>query len=250
MVQKIGSGEHQVLCLHGWFGSAGGWGFWPEDADRERYTWWFPEMRGYGERKAESGYFTMKEYAADVLALADDAGLERFSVVGHSMGGKAGASLLAQAGADRVRALVGISPVPPAPTPLDDDGEKLFFGAPDHDENRRAIMDFTTGGRNSGVWLDAMVAFSRQASTRDAFAGAVESWVRDDYLDEIGRPGTPVAVIVGEHDPALSAEVMRQSWLQLYPHGELVELAACGHYAMHEVPVTLATVIERFLADK
>lgn len=247
-MKKVGEGAHAVLCLHGWFGSGEGWGYLPEVADRRDFTWWFPEMRGYGARRAESGDFTMKEYAADALALADEQGLETFSVVGHSMGGKAAAALLALA-PDRVRALVGISPVPPAPVPLDDDGRALFFGAPENDDNRRAIIDLTTGNRNSARWLDDMVAFSRANSSLEAFTGAVRSWVDDDYLAEVGRPETPIACIVGEHDPALSAEVMRQSWMQIYPNVTLIELASCGHYAMHESPVWLATQIETFLAD-
>ena len=248
-MKQIGDGEHQVLCLHGWFGSAQGWGYWPEVADRHGYTWWFPEMRGYGARRDETGEFTMKEYAADALAMADEAGLDRVSVVGHSMGGKAAASLLAQA-PDRVRALVGVSPVAPAPVPLDEDGRALFLGAPDSDDNRRAILDLTTGNRNSAAWLDDMVRHSRDNSTVPAFTGAVESWVDDDYLPEVGRPETPIACIVGEHDPAQSAEVMRQSWMQIYPNVTLVEMASCGHYPMHESPVWLATSIEQFLADK
>ena len=164
-VKSVGNGDHAVICLHGWFGSAEGWGYLPEVVDRERFTYWFPEMRGYGARRDESGEFTMKEYAADALAAADELGLETFSVVGHSMGGKAAAALLALA-PDRVRALVGIAPVAPAPVPLDEDGHGLFFGAPEDDGNRRAIIDFTTGGRNSGAWLDDMVAASRAASRK------------------------------------------------------------------------------------
>src|ERR1700742_4884929 len=102
MLKRIGSGEHHVLCLHGWFGSADGWGYWPEVADRTAYSWWFPEMRGYGSRIAETGDYTMREYAQDALAVADSQGLARFSVLGHSMGGKAGACLVAQAGAERI----------------------------------------------------------------------------------------------------------------------------------------------------
>ncbi|MQA63954.1 MAG: alpha/beta hydrolase, partial [Actinophytocola sp.] len=141
-VKRVGTGQHAVICLHGWFGSADGWGYWPEVADGWAYSWWFPEMRGYGARKDETGDYTMKEYAADALAFADA------------------------------------------------DGEGLFFGAPEKDENRRAIIDFTTGNRNSGHWLDAMVAFSRANSTEEAFAGAVRSWVRDDYLADVGKPET------------------------------------------------------------
>ena len=54
-VKTVGSGDHVVVCLHGWFGSADGWGFWPEVADPDRYTWVFPEMRGYGARLKFSG---------------------------------------------------------------------------------------------------------------------------------------------------------------------------------------------------
>ena len=248
-VKSVGSGDHAVLCLHGWFGSADGWGYLPEVVDGDRFTYWFPEMRGYGARRDEAGEYTMKEYGADALAAADELGLETFSVIGHSMGGKAGAALLAQAPA-RVRALVGVTPVAPAPVPLDEDGQRLFFGAPESDDNRRAIIDFTTGNRHSRAWLDRMVRFSRENSTQEAVAGAVESWVNDDYLADVGRPETPIACFVGEIDPALSAEVMRQSWMQIYPNVTLVELASAGHYPMHETPVGLATQIEAFLSDK
>ena len=249
MVRRVGAGDHAVLCLHGWFGSADGWGFFPEVVDGERFSWLFPEMRGYGERRGESGDFTMWEYAADAIAAADELGLDSFSVVGHSMGGKAAAALLAQA-PERVRALVGLCAVGPGPVPLDADGEALFFGAPTQDANRRGIIDFTTGNRNSDTWLDAMLAHSRATSTVEAFTGAVNSWVSDDYTDRIGRPETPIALIVGAHDPALGAETMRQTWMQLYPDTTLIELAGSGHYPMHEEPVTLATQVERFLADR
>lgn len=248
-VKRVGDGDHAVLCMHGWFGSGDGWGYLPEVVNRRDYTWWFPDMRGYGARQDESGDFTMREYADDVVAFADEQGIDRFSLVGHSMGGKAAAAVLRTA-ADRVRSLVGVSPVPPAPVPMDDDSHALFFGAPDSDENRRTIIDFTTGNRNSSAWLDDMVAFSRADSTVPAFTGAVKSWVDDDYLADIGRPETPILCLTGEHDPAMSAAVMRQTWTQMLPNVAVEELPACGHYAMHESPVWLATRIEGFLADR
>jgi pimeloyl-ACP methyl ester carboxylesterase len=53
-----------------------------------------------------------------------------------------------------------------------------------------------------------------------------------------GNP-VPVKVIVGEHDPALSAVVMEQTYLALYPNAELEVLANAGHYPMFETPVSL-----------
>jgi pimeloyl-ACP methyl ester carboxylesterase len=247
MVKSVGSGDHAVVCLHGWFGSSEGWGYFPEAVDGSRFTYYFPDMRGYGARRDETGDFTMKEYAADALAALDEAGVERFSIVGHSMGGKAAAALLALAGDDRVNAMIGIAPVSPAPFPFDDDGRKLFFDAPEQAGNRRGIIDFTTGNRNGAGWLDAMVAGSLATSTVEAFAGAVASWGDDDYLGDIGTPPTPITCLVGEHDPALSAEYMEAFWVQQYSNVTVETLPACGHYPMHEVPVWLATRIEGIL---
>lgn len=248
-VRKVGDGEHQVVALHGWFGSGDAWGLLPDVVDQQSYTWWFPEMRGYGQRRGESGDFTMAEYASDVVEFAAEQGLDSYSVVGHSMGGKAAAMVLAK-DPGRVRTLVGLTPVAPAAMSLDDDGKALFFGAPESDDNRRAIIDFTTGGRNSAAWLDAMVAASREQSDVDAVAGAVASWTGDDYTDQVGKPDTRVLVIVGENDPALSAGYAEQTWRQIYPDLQIVELAGSGHYPMFEVPVWLVTQVERFLAQR
>ena len=46
------------------------------------------DLRGYGGRKEVAGEFTMDEAAADAIALADELGWDRFSVVGHSMGAR------------------------------------------------------------------------------------------------------------------------------------------------------------------
>jgi pimeloyl-ACP methyl ester carboxylesterase len=114
----VGSGDHHVLAIHGWFGSARGWGSLPEFLDGSAYTYVFMNLRGYGDRKDVAGEFTVDEAAADALAVADDLGWDRFSVVGHSMGGKIAHQVLLRA-PDRVRALIGLNPVPAGELPFD-----------------------------------------------------------------------------------------------------------------------------------
>jgi pimeloyl-ACP methyl ester carboxylesterase len=217
-------------------------------ADGNSFTWVFPDIRGYGARRGETGDFTMEEVAADALALADRLGADRFSVLGHSMGGKA-AAWLQHLAPDRVRSLVGVNPVPPAPTPLDEQGHELFFGAADDPMKRRTIIDITTGNRHDDAWLDRMVAFSTATSDRDAFAGYAESWITGDFSGELDGPTVPTLVAVGATDPALSAEVMEQTWLQWYRNATLVTLPECGHYPMFEAPVALMDVVEPFLRE-
>ena len=124
----IGSGDHHVLAVHGWFGSARGWGSLPEFLDPSAYTYVFMDLRGYGDRQRVAGEFTMEEAAADAIALADELGWNRFSVIGHAMGAKVAHQMLLQA-PERVAKLVGLNPVPAGPVPMDAQGWELFSGA-------------------------------------------------------------------------------------------------------------------------
>ncbi|MEV6523944.1 alpha/beta hydrolase [Longispora sp. NPDC051575] len=246
MVTLHGSGEHKVIALHGWFGTGDEWGSLPRYLDGTAFTYAFPDYRGYGTRKDEPGEYTLAEISADTLALADDLGWDTFSLVGHSMGGTAAQRILADA-PHRVRRLVGVAPIPASGFPFDEAGWALFSGAADSPDNRRIIIDFTTGNRNSGAWLDAMVAHSVATSSRDAFAAYLAEWGRADFAPEIAGNPVPVKVIVGEHDPAVAPALMDATFLAHYPNAELCAMANAGHYPMHETPVQLATVIESFL---
>jgi pimeloyl-ACP methyl ester carboxylesterase len=246
MATTVGGGPRRVLALHGWFGSARGWGSLPELIDTDRFTYAFPDFRGYGERRDVAGAYTLDEISRDALALADDLGWDRFSVVGHSMGGVAAQRVLADA-PDRVERLVGISPVPAGGVPFDEQGWALFDGAAERPGNRRAIIDLTTGNRLSGRWLDEMVQESLRNSTTEAFGAYLAAWAHADLVREIAGNPVPALAVVGEHDPALGEAAMKESWLTHYPNSRLEVVANAGHYAMYETPVHLATVLERFL---
>lgn len=248
MAESVGTGEHVVLALHGWFGSGGAWGELIPHLDTERYTYVFPDYRGYGARKDVPGEYTIAEAAADVLAVADELGASRFSLVGHSMGGSVMQHVYADA-PDRVRAMVGVSPVPASGMPFDDDGWALFTGAAENPENRKAIIDFTTGGKHSGGWVDDRVEHSVANSDKAAFAAYLEAWAKTDFHERIAGATVPVKVFIGENDPAIDQETILTTFGQWYPALDLEILPDAGHYAADEVPVTLANAIEVFLDD-
>ncbi len=244
----VGSGAHHVFVLHGWFGSSDGWGLFPSYLDGSRFTYHFTDNRGYGARMGETGDYTLDEVAADVLALADSLGARTFSLVGHSMGGAEVLRVLAKA-PERVRKLVALTPVGAAPTPLDEAGHDLFFGAPDEAGKRFGIIDFTTGNRNTATWVQSVVDHSLTHSTVEGFRGALVAWVSPDFLDEVAGNDTPILVVPGEHDPALGLATVEQTWAPHFPNCTIEVMPNAGHYPMFETPVQLATVIERFLAD-
>lgn len=246
MVFRVGTGPRRVIALHGWFGSAHGWGQLPDLIDPTLFSYAFLDCRGYGDRRDVTGEYTISEISRDALAVADELGWASFSVVGHSMGGSAAQRVLADA-PERVERLVGVSPVPASGVPFDEQGWALFDGAADDPGKRRAIIDLTTGGRLTGRWLDEMVRFSVEQSSREAFRAYLSAWARTDFSADVTGRGVPALAVVGEHDPALGAPIMRQTWLRHYPKGRLEVVSNAGHYAMYETPVHLATVLEQFL---
>ena len=96
------------------------------------------------------------------------------------------------------------------------------------------------------VWSDVSQRLGAQTDLR-RLRPSLEAWAKSDFAADLRGNPTPVQVIVGEHDPALSAALMEQTWLQFYPQARLEVLANCGHYPMSETPVALATSIESFL---
>ncbi|WP_330308059.1 MULTISPECIES: alpha/beta hydrolase [unclassified Streptomyces] len=243
-----GDGAHKVFAVHGWFADRSAYAAVLPDLDRETFQYALVDLRGYGEAKDAVGAYTTAEAAADLAELADRLGWERFSVIGHSMGGAVAQRLLALV-PDRLRRLVGVSPVPASGLPMPADQWELFADAAHKPENRRAIIDFTTGSRRPAVWLDRMVARSIALSDAKAFRAWLDSWAGEDFHAEVEGARVPALAVTGALDPALSAALMRETWLSWYPGGEVHELLGAGHYAMDETPLELIRVVEAFLRD-
>ena len=241
-----GLGPERVIVCHGWFGD---WTVFEPVLpmlDAEAFTYAFVDYRGYGKSRGIEGAYTVEEIAGDVLDLADALGWSRFHLVGHSMGGKVVQRVAADA-PDRVKSVVAVTPVPASGIPFDERGWAMFSGAAEDDGKRRAIVDFSVGGRLTPAWVDGIVRGSRASATTAAFAGYLESWARGDFSDQVRGLATPIHVLIGEHDAALGEAFMRDTFLRWYPNASLETIGNAGHYPMQETPVIFATLVERFL---
>lgn len=244
--RKLGHGDHKVIALHGWFGDENTYEPMRRALTLDEFTYVFPAYRGYGLSKHLRGAYSIKEIATDVLALADDLGWTRFSLVGHSMGGMAVQRVLVEA-PGRVRGIVAVTPVPASGVPFDPETWKIFEGAPGNIENCRTLTNFSTGGRHSQAWVEEIARNPLDNATREAFASYLQSWAKSDFSADVnGRP-TPIKVIVGEYDSALTPEFMKATYLRWYPNSELEVIPNAGHYPMDETPIALATSVEGFL---
>ncbi len=244
-----GDGPHKVLVLHGWFGDSSAFDLVRPFLDTDKFTYAFMDYRGYGQSAHLGGAHTMPEIAQDALDLADSLGWETFSLIGHSMGGMAIQWLAAQA-PKRVQRLVGIAPVPASGFPMDEGTRALFDGAKDNPQNRQAILMHTTGNRLSPAFGRVMTERSLAQTTADAFGDYLIAWADTVFDERVNGLDIPFQVLVGEHDPAVTPELVRATILKWFPAGSMEVIPNAGHYPMVETPVALISLWEAFLAAK
>jgi pimeloyl-ACP methyl ester carboxylesterase len=242
----FGEGPEGVLVLHGWFGDHSVFGPVFPALDTKTFSYAFMDYRGYGLSRPITGEYSIAEIAQDALDLADRLGWKRFHVIGHSMGGSAAQRVCVDATA-RVKSCVCLTPVPASGNPMQGEQLALFTGATVQDANRRAIIGYSTGNRLPAAWLDYLIAESHRTTTAAAFAAYFRAWSGTNFVAESKGLETPMLVAVGEHDLALTADVMRATFLDWYPNAVLEVLPNAGHYPMQETPVYLAGLIDEFM---
>jgi pimeloyl-ACP methyl ester carboxylesterase len=246
--EVIGKGGRRVIVLHGWFGDHTIWSPTYPFLDREQFCYAFVDYRGYGSSRAISGEHTMKEIAADAIALADHLGWPKFSVVGHSMGGMAAQRVGVDA-VSRVQAIVAVTPVPASGVPFPPDVDQMFASVVRDDEAGRMVIGGSLGQRLSPTVTDHILQFARRTAAPDAFAHYYTAFSKTNFSAEARNVKAPMLVLFGEHDGGVTADFVKATFPSLYPHALLEAIPNAGHYPMLETPAYLITRIEAFIAQ-
>lgn len=247
-VEVVGHGPVRVVVAHGWTTDSGCYAPILEFVDLNRFTFAFVDARGYGAARQKPGSYTLAEVGADLVAVATKLGWDRFSLMGHSMGGMAIQHALLRA-PERVAALVGIAPVPASGTPMPEEMITLFRSAVTSLESRRLIFDISTGQRRDGRWLDAQSAASMEVTESVPCRSYLDDWTTSDISAQVAGSEVPTLVVVGECDPGITKERAEQAWGLLYPNLTVSVVQGAGHYPMSEAPEALTATVTDFLVE-
>jgi pimeloyl-ACP methyl ester carboxylesterase len=253
-----------VLCLHGLTRNARDFA---SLANRLAGEWRVivPDFRGRGDsdRDPQPQRYMPPVYAADVLQLLDDLGIDKGVFIGTSLGGIvtmivagfapqriAGALLndigpeLDSAGLERIREYVG---KPVVFRDWDEAASRLAakyadvhprYGRDEWVAYAKRIMRET----DAGIELDYDMAIAEPFNAMDdATASAADAWPL--YR---GLSGKPVTILRGIHSDLFSAEVA-EKMVEAVPGAELVTVPDVGHAPDFEEPESIAAV-ERLLA--
>jgi pimeloyl-ACP methyl ester carboxylesterase len=220
-----------------------------------------PDLRGHGrsDHPTSAEGYSLKIMAADVVALADALGWDRFVLLGHSMGG-AVAQYVALDHPERLDGLVLAGtfhgPVPGITMDLIQLGtwvvrEAGMSGLADAQAARRAENP------------DSIAAFERLQEARPGYveehrarfeATSPDMWTamapqfvdQEDRLDRLAKVEVPTAVIVGELDGTMGDDCRRLA--ATIPGSLLTVIPGVGHVPQLEDPDAWWAAVSGFLS--
>ena len=243
-VEQRGAGSPALVFLHYWGGSSRTWRHVVDRLASDFRTVTF-DQRGWGLSAAPATGYALHDLADDAQAVVAALDLERYILVGHSMGGKV-AQLVASR---RPRGLMGlalVAPAPPVPLDLPLAARQAMVRAYDTRESVVATV--------SGVLApDGLAQADLEAVIVDSLAGAPaakQAWPlessQENIVSALARIAVPAIVISGEHDRVDPPEVLERELLPRLARAQLHVLRRVGHLSPYEAPDAVANLVRDF----
>lgn len=215
------------------------------------------DLIGHGGTEAPASGYSIERQASLVSSVLKTQGVDRFILIGHSMGGEV-ATALAEANPERVERLVLIDS-PPKPETTFNLGTKLAFTPVIGELISRFTFDATIRkmlqqGFAPGFPVpEKFVADFKQltyTAFRSAHDGSVEYRKAKPLYERLAAldPVPPLLVIFGSKDaliPAASAELFKT-----VPGARVEIIDGAGHSPMVEAPAKTLALLTGFLANR
>ena len=259
MIYRIAGDGPPVVLIHGMVNSSR---HWEEVALRlaDRYTVVAPDLLGHGDSAAVRGDYSLGAHACSIRDLLTTIGIERATVVGHSLGGGIAMQFFYQF-PQRVERLALISSgglgheVSPmlrgAALPGAATGIWLVANRRVRAALERAAERMRARGSRKGVYLQAVARAMRplqDAAARRAFVQTLRSVidVRGQHVSAIDRlyllGELPTLIVWGGRDNTIPMEHGLAAH-ELIPNSRFVTLPKAAHFPNIEDPQGLADAL-------
>ncbi|QNN51338.1 3-oxoadipate enol-lactonase [Nocardioides mesophilus] len=205
------------------------------------------DTRGHGGSPVPAGPYTVEELAADVVALADSLGVERFGYVGISLGGAIG-QLLALDHSDRLTSLALCCTAPRFGEPATwvERARQVRAGGLEPLVAATTERWFTERFRREHPDTVGRVMADFVAQPVEGYAGCCEALATYDVTDRLAEIDTPTLVVAGADDPSTTPEVAGQIATAV-PRARLVVVADAAHMANVAQPEAVRAAVRTHL---
>ncbi len=249
--ESFGAGDPALVFLHPWSTNRFVWTFQlPVFAQRHRCI--AVDHRGHGQSDKPADGYAISEMAADVVAILDDAGIDRAILVGNSIGGMIAmqtsldaperviANLILSSGTN-----IGADTPPEVAEAMQKDWRAVFSGLLDSavsaksKAERPEIQAFMQGCFRTESNFTEGVFWASAADPNGVF-----NWNISARLKDITQP---TLIIAGEEDGATTPEHNR-FLADNIPDAEIKMYKDIAHFCQLENPAAFNADLEAFIA--
>lgn len=233
-------GSTSLVFLHCFGGSGKSWAQVSELLG-ENWHCVMPDLRGFGDSKSLLEPYTLADAADDVLALVKNLGLDRYTLVGHSMGGKIAMAIAARQPPGLVQ-LVLLAPSPPSPEPIPAEERAQLLT----DYSNRAAAENATGKscrQALPAALFSQAVDDRLRTSHVAWRWWLERGSKEDISVDLMPISVPCLVLVGALDSNIPASLVRAEVMPHLQVGKLQIVPGAGHMLPLEAPYVVAQAL-------
>jgi 3-oxoadipate enol-lactonase len=210
-----------------------------------------PDLRGHGGSPPNT-HATMDAMARDVLALCDTLGIERFGLVGLSMGGYV-AFELHRLAPERVTRMVLAATQAEPDTPEAAEGRERLAHQVDKDGIEPLLDAFLPKLLSPRALADEAIVSKVRAmvlsNDPEAMAATLRGMARRvDQRPRLGDITCPVLIVHGEVDGAIPL-AHAQALERTLPRARLAEVEEAGHLVNLEVPEAFNATLRGFMEE-
>ena len=249
---EYGSGPPLVI-LHGLFGSGENYRSFAWDLGDE-YRVILPDLRNHGQSGHSFG-MSYPVLANDVIETLDDMGVDRFHIIGHSMGGKT-AMEIALTFPRRVDRLVVVDIAPKKYGEQENSAAKALLELPVSAFSTRAEMDAALSSyvKDRRTRLFLLKNAERDSSGRFRFRAGLEE-IREGCADiwgsiEGGRSFTGKTLFLKGGDSPYISDNDISLIAEFFPNARLVTISGAGHWVQADRPEEFVSSVRRFLEEQ
>jgi pimeloyl-ACP methyl ester carboxylesterase len=248
--QEQGQGEVIVL-LHGFCGSSDYWNkITPLLANTYRVI--TPDLRGHGETEAPTGAYTTAQMAADIAGLTEQLGVQKYTLLGHSLGGYITLAL-AERDATHLSSF-GLIHSTGYPDSEEAKANRLKAVNTIGEEGIRVFVDGLVPGLFAPEHLQTMAADVARAQEigyhmppQGAQGAALAMRERPDRTAVMQKTTLPLLLVAGEKDKVIP---MERTFTTDGANVTKAVIKGAGHMSMYEAPAELAGIILDFMKKR
>lgn len=207
-----------------------------------------PDLRGFGQSDRPPGPHRPEDYAADVLALMDELGVDRFDLLGYSMGGAAAFQLVVDS-PERVRKLILVNTTPS----FEIDSWRARWEA----WMRLTVVRFVGMDRMAKIIagrlfpkpeqeeLRALTLERYGANDKASYLAALHGLIGWTVKDQLGALDVPTLVIAADQD--YTPLEVKEAYVAEMPRAELVVIEDSRHGTPMDQPERFDAAVVEFL---